>query len=45
MDTSPTPPPHDHRGESQEEEGAPESEPLARAQGAAGHAKKPTQVL
>lgn len=28
MDTSPTPPPHDRRGESQEEEGAPESEPL-----------------
>lgn len=29
MDTAPTPPPHDRRGESQEEEGAPESEPLA----------------
>lgn len=29
MDTAPTPPPHDRLGESQEEEGAPESEPLA----------------
>lgn len=39
MDTAPPPPPHDHCGESREEEGAPGSEPLA-----AGHAKKPTQV-
>ena len=43
-DTAPPPPPHARRGDSQEKDAAPGSEPPAGAPGAAGRAKEPTQV-